>query len=307
MSVQQYLHIDLESDYTLDFKIHNTPLASLWLARMALKDQYPIDHPDRFYGFDSQEQEVARAEKMVTECIETINAYQFIIEKPFNGVSDQDGLNYLHSIFERYHGLLNQQKTMWWFRAPTAVKKALAELNIAVHRCESAARRVRPRFVCTWFGLPKDNTLTEDIMKQYGMINPPFGSVCLNYVEIGKTLFELSVDNDQHISDDAFQPFSHYNPDFVVRFFELTTNEVDKVLQNMQQYYQAHRDFFIERSLLDFNHVKLLPLQFPVAKLIETVPREQLFKDIQQRQHVTRVYIDETMHHSNSRRSEHQA
>ena len=45
--------------------------------------------------------------------------------------------------------------------------------------------------------------------------------------------------------------------------------------------------------------IKLQPLQFPVAKIIETVPREQLINDIQQRQLVTRVYIDETMHHTN--------
>ena len=298
---QQYLHIDLGADYTLDFEIHNTPLADLWLERMRLRDPYPIDHPDRFYGFDSQEQEIARAEKMILNCIATINSYQPIIEREFTTVHDQDCLNYLHNIFERYHGLLNQQKTLWWFRAPQSVKKALAELNLAVHRCETSSRFVRPRFVCTWYGVPKNVTLSEEVMKQCGDINPPFGSVCLNYVEIGKTLFELMLDKDVYIGDEAFQPFSHYNPDFVVKFFEYSPEEVDNMLQNMQQYYQEHRDFFAERGYQHFDHVKLQPLQFPVARIIETVPREQLIKHIQQRQLVTRVYIDETMHHTNSR------
>ena len=298
---QQYLHIDLGADYTLDFEIHNTPLADLWLERMRLRDPYPIDHPDRFYGFDSQEQEIARAEKMIRGCIATINSYQPIIEREFTTVHDQDCLNYLHNIFERYHGLLNQQKTLWWLRAPQPVKKALAELNLAVHRCETSSRFVRPRFVCTWFGVPKDVTLSEEVMKQCGDINPPFGSVCLNYVEIGKTLFELMLDKDMYIGDEAFQPFSHYNPDFVVKFFEYSSKDIDTILQNMQQYYQAHRNFFAERGYQQFDHVKLQPLQFPVARIVETVPREQLIKHIQQRQLVTRVYIDETMHHTNSR------
>jgi hypothetical protein len=207
----------------------------------------------------------------------------------------------LHNIFERYHGLLNQQKTLWWLRAPQPVKKALAELNLAVHRCESSSRFVKPRFVCTWFGLPKDKALPESVMKQYGEIDPPFGSVCLNYVEIGKTLFDLMLDKDEYISDDAFQPFDHYNPDFVVKFFEYSPNAVDNIMKNMQQYYQEHYDFFAEQGYQHFDHVKLQPLQFPVARIIETVPREQLISDIQQRQLVTRVYIDETMHHTDSR------
>ena len=298
---QQYMHIELGADYTLDFEIHNTPLADLWLERMRLRDPYPIDHPDRFYGFNSREQEIARAEKMIQGCIATINNYQPIIEREFTTVHDQDCLNYLHNIFERYHGLLNQQKTLWWLRAPQPVKKALAELNLAVHRCETSSRFVRRRFVCTWYGVPKDVVLPEDIMKQYGEINPPFGSVCLNYVEIGKTLFELMLDKDVYIGDEAFQPFSHYNPDFVVKFFEFLPDELDNIMQNMQQYYQEHRDFFAERGYQYFDHVKLQPLQFPVARIIETVPREQLINDIQQRQLVTRVYIDETMHHTNSR------
>ena len=298
---QQYLHIDLGADYTLDFEIHDTPLANLWLERMHLRHPYPIDHPDRFYGFDSQEQEIARAEKMIQDCIATINSYQPIIEREFITVHDQDCLNYLHNIFERYHGLLNQQKTLWWLRAPKTVKKALAELNLAVHRCEASSRVVRPRFVCTWYGLPKEKTLPEDIIKQHGVINPPFGSVCLNYVEIGKTLLDLMIDNDTYISEEAFQPFNYYNPDFVVRFFELDSDEVDNMLQNMQQYYQAHYDFFVSQGYPQFDHVKLQPLKFPVARIINPVSCEQLFTDIQQRQLVTRVYIDETMHHTNSR------
>jgi len=298
---QQYLHIELSKDYTLDFRIHNTPMADLWLERMDLRHPYPIDHPDRFYGFNSQEQEISRAEKMIQDCIATINGYQPIIEREFTNVYDQDCLNYLHNIFERYHGLLNQQKTIWWLRAPTPVKKALAELNLAVHRCETCSKSILNRFVCTWYGVPKDVVLPEHHMMQYGELSPPFGSVCINYTEVGKTLLDLSMDNDEYIGDDAFQPFHHYSPDFVVRMYELSPERIDKILKNMQTYYQEHYDFFSSRGLTDFNHVKLQPLVFPVAQLIETTTREQLLKDVQQRQYITRVYIDEKMHNTNSR------
>ena len=297
---QQYLHIELCPDYTLDFTIHNTPLADIWLKRMYLRDKYPLDHPDRFYGFNSQEHEIARSERIIQECISTINSYQPIIERKFSNANDQDGLNYLHNIFERYHGLLDKQDTEWWLAAPKQVQRALADLNIAVHRCETAYRDNHRRIVCTWYGLPKEGTLPEHLMQQYGDSCPPFGSVCLNYVEIGKTLSDLALDNDEYIGDDAFQPFNHYNADFVVRFFELTPERVEKKIAGMKEYYQKHYDFFSERGFTDFDHVKLQPLFFPVAQLIEAVPREQLFKDIQQRQLIKRVYIDETMHHTNT-------
>jgi hypothetical protein len=298
--VQRYLHIELCENYTLDFKIHNTELADLWLQRMDLRHSYPIDHPDRFYGFDDHAQEIDRSENMIQQCISTINAYQPIIKKQFTSAHDQDCLNYLHSVFEQYHGLLDQQKTTWWLDAPIAVREALANLNLAVHRCENSAKYRYKRFVCTWFGLPKEVKLSTQTMQKYGQLTPAFGSVCLNYVEIGKTLIDLTFDNDSYIGDHAFQPFQHYNPDFVVYMFELSPEYITDTLKKMKSYYEAHYDFFASQGFVNFDDVRLQPLSYPVAQLIETMPREQLFRDIQQRQLVTRVYIDETMHHTNT-------
>jgi hypothetical protein len=123
-------------------------------------------------------------------------------------VHDQDTLNYLHNIFERYHGLLYQQNSEFWMSAPDRVRTALADLNLAVHRCETAQSAQNTRLVCTWYGQPKQYTMPLTMQQQYGTTNPPWGSVCLNYCEIGKTLEDLARDNDCYIGDDAFRPFS---------------------------------------------------------------------------------------------------
>jgi hypothetical protein len=197
-------------------------------------------------------------------------------------------LNYLHSIFERWHGLLDQQSER---PIPQELKQHLAELNISVHRCESVARGNRPRFVCTWFGMPKTETLSEDLMKEYGTLNPKFGNVCLNYAEVGKTLEDLVQDRDNYISNDAFKPFNHYSADFTVRFHEETVEySADKLLR-MQEYYNQHREFFYDRGYTSFQDTRLLPLRFPVAELIETQPRDQLLEAIKQHQHVTQVTL----------------
>jgi hypothetical protein len=285
------LSIELDNTFTLKFGVLDTPVAQLWLDRMTNRDQYPLDHPDRFYGFNSYQDEVDRALLMINNCIDTINNHDPIVSKSLNTVTDQDTLNYLHNIFERYHGLLDQQSEEYWNHAPEPVRRALADLNLAVHRCEAASRGNLPRFVCTWYGLPKTHTLTDDLMREYGITNPKFGSVCLNYCEIGKTLENLTQDRDNYISDEAFRPFNHYSADFVVRFFEENINIVGKRVIAMSTYYQQHREFFEQRGYADFQHPRLLPLYFPVAELIETMPRNELLETIRKYQQVTQVSI----------------
>lgn len=279
------------SDLTLVFRVLDSPIAKLWLERMAVRDKYPLDHPDRFYGFNTQEQEEHRALALIHHSIDTINDYSPIITRQLTTVYDQDTLNYLHNIFERYHGLLNNQDRDFFTNAPNKVKEALADLNINVHRCEATTRGSRPRFVCTWYGLPKTETLSDEML-QYGTLNPKFGSVCLNYCEIGKTLEDLTQDRDNYIGDDAFRPFNHYSADFNVRLHEETVAYAAEKLVRMKQYYLDHQTFFHDQGYPLFQDSRLLPLRFPVAQLIETMPREQLLQEIQQRQRVTKVTVE---------------
>jgi hypothetical protein len=287
-----HLHIELINNLNLKFKLLDTPLTKLWLDRMSYRDQYPLDHPDRFHGFDTLDIEVSRATKMITNCIDVINSHQVIITKSFTTIYDQDVLNYLHSIFEKYHGLLDAQDTDYWNNAPPKVRLALAELNLAVHRCELATSSIaQPKFVCTWFGLPKTKTLPTGIMKQYGTLAQEFGNVYINYVEIGKTLADLTHDNDNYISDDAFKPFDFYSADFSVRLYSDSEQQVNNRLQQMEQYFNNHIDFFQSRGYNTFDHEKLQPLYLPVAKLIETMPQDKLIKQIQQHQYINKVYF----------------
>lgn len=284
------LYIQLE-DLTLQFRILTNPVAQLWQERMSQRHAWPLDHPRRFYGFDSAKTEADRAVAEINRCVAVINQYQHIAHRTLADVHDQDTLNYLHNIFERYHGLLDQQNSEFWMSAPNSVRTALADLNLAVHRCETAQTDPKPRLVCTWYGQPKIYTLPTVIQQQCGVTNPAWGSVCLNYCEIGKTLEDLARDNDRYISDDAFRPFAHYSSDFMVRFFEHSTTTLDKHRASMQQYYNKHQEFFHSRGFESFDDTRLQPLRFPVAQLIEGMPRDQLLQEIAARQQVTNIHI----------------
>jgi len=284
------LYIQLE-DLTLQFRILTNPVAQSWQERMSQRHAWPLDHPRRFYGFDSAKIEADRAVAEINRCVTIINQYQHVADRTLTDVHDQDTLNYLHNIFERYHGLLDQQNSEYWMSAPDSIRTALADLNLAVHRCETAQTEPMPRLVCTWYGQPKIHTLSTVMQQQYGTENPAWGSVCLNYCEIGKTLEDLARDRDRYIGDDAFRPFSYYSSDFVVRFFERDPLSLDKTRTSMQQYYTTHREFFCSRGFESFDDTRLQPLRFPVAQLIETMPRAQLLQEIAARQHVSNIHI----------------
>lgn len=284
--MSQRLVITLADNFELCFNIRQTPLAELWIERMSMRHAWPMDNPDRFYGFGTAQQEQQRAVDMIQQCVATVNSHQRIIDREFEYT--QDCLNYLHNIFERYHGLLDQQTSEYWHSAPDTVRQALANLNLAVHRCETAMETPCPRFVCTWFGMPKTKQLDVDTMKKYSDLKVNFGTVYLNYCEIGKTIEELARDNDIYIGDDAFRPFGYYSADFVVSFFE---QDLRQKLDGMQQYIEQHQDFFLARGIENVYNLQALPLRFPVADLEYTGTQEELISQIRSRQLVREVTI----------------
>jgi hypothetical protein len=274
-------------DLDLRFRVLDNPLADLWVKRMSQREQYPLDDPERFYGFNTREQDEQTALDEINACIDQIQTrYPDISRSPVTTCADQDSLNYWHHVFETRHGFLEQEDRT------DPVTAVLAELNVAVHRCESVARGNRPRFVCTWYGLSKTHTLTPDIMKRHGTLHPAFGTVCLNYCEVGKTLEDLAQDRDNYISDVAFRPFQHYSADFNVRMHEETLSYLNDKMVRMRHYFHQHREFFFEQGYVSFDDPRLLPLRFPVAELISSEDPAILVKTIAQQQHITRVTLE---------------
>ena len=284
--MSQHLLIHLSQGLTLQFQIRPTPLAKLWVERMQARGSYPLDHPDRFYGFGSRLEERIRAELMIEQCITLINQHTPIIKREFDW--SQDCLNYLHNIFERYHGLLDQQTSEYWQQAPDQVKQALSELNLAVHRCETVLEGTKPRFVCTWFGMPKTKKLDPAQLAQWGETQIQFGTVYLNYCEIGKTVEDLTHDNDKYIGEDAFRPFGHYSADFHVAFFN---HDLSFKEPGMQQYIDQHQDFFLAHGITSVYNAIAQPLRFPVADLKYAGDTKELITQIARQQRVLEVNI----------------
>jgi hypothetical protein len=266
--VIEYVDPDNHHDVVVaEFVLADNPVAQKWAQKVALaQQQYPIDDPGRFYGFGSRESQAADAIARINHCCTIINRHLPIVARELTTVHDQDTLNYLHHIFELYHGLLDtQHHNPYWQSAPAAVRCALADLNVLVHRCESVARGAAPRHVITYYGLPKTDQL-ELSDYEYFTNAYQYGTAYLNYVEIGKTLEDLAYDDDHYIEDDAFRPFRHYSADFNIKFYDTTASQLAAAESVIDSYYCVNQEFFNKRQLLR-DHPYLRAGSVPVAHL----------------------------------------
>ena len=238
--------------YTLFFNILDTEIASKWLSELqkTLDLGTQLDDSERLYGFNGSKYTVEYCIDTINEFVDTINRYQPVCERHVNYNYTQDDLNYLHNIFERYHGLYDaQDSNEFYTNAPKDVQYALGQLNIYIHRLESIDSYAR--FVCTFSsdGRPRIPFAPADY--KHFTIQEVWGGLYINYCEIGKTLVDMYRDNDEHIGNEAFIPQQYFKSDFNVKFTHHTPKEYAELNQNVIAYYEKNLEKFVALGHFD--------------------------------------------------------
>lgn len=272
----------------LEFDIFPTEIANRWRQQVLLAQSkdYKIDDPQRFYGMNNLAEDINIALIKINDNITAINNYQTIVERRLESINDQDTLNYLHHIFEVYHGPLDSQNTDFWINAPKETQQALAQLNINVHRIESIQRKNSPRFVVTYFQLPKTQKLQLDDYK-YLTDCYDFGGLYLNYVEIGKTLEDLMKDDDQYILPESFKPWENFSADFRITLNNTNTIESRINREKCLCYYDTNKEFFESQGYSKYD-TRLRPGFIHIGKMRYT-NQEHIFNLIKEHQYVLEV------------------
>ena len=285
-----------EDDLTLTYNINDTSIAQRWATLLdEAIQQHTIDDPKRLYGFDTLDIERQKAVDAINKCVDTINDYSpGFVERRMTPELIQDDLNYLHHIFEVYHGMLNEPHE-FFIEAPVEVQRALGQLNLEVHRCEAMAegtvRKMMPTHLVTYYDQPRGpgiRTLEDDDYEHF-TDHVEFGTVYLLYVEIGKTLQDMAIDDDDHIGDEAYKPFRHYASDFVIRYFGTKTETVNNFRKMYKNHYDENKEFYDARY--DYGHIYNRPGNIPLAKLQTHLSPEQVITEIQKRQFVSSVTL----------------
>lgn len=258
---------------TLRYKLTDFDITQRWAKKLDVcLTSYNMDDACRFYGFDPYDMEKQKAINNINKCISTINSYKenFITKKVVDPI-DQDTLNYLHHVFEVYHGTLENINS-FYNDAPDDVKHALEELNLQVHYCEgfvnNTGRQQLPLHMATWYDYKKEEKLELEDYRHFTDAYE-FGTAYILYTEIGKTLQELALDNDQYIHPDAYRPFRHYSSDFIIRFYTISPLTLSKLRATYKKHYEQNSEFYTSKGL-DYTHPYNKPGNIPVARLLPT-------------------------------------
>lgn len=282
---------DNSSQINIDFKLRDTDISRKWLIELDefIRSKQNVDDTRRFYNFPYSTYTKSFVAKELNRVVDTINSYSpELIKVTVQENITQDTLNYLHHIFEVYHGLYDEQKSNTFFNnAPIEVQLALRNLNILVHRYESLG--AIPRFVATWYGKPTRKLLAEKDFNEFTLIET-WGTMYINYCEVGKTLFDLYNDNDTHIDPAAFKPLQYYSMDFTVRFTDKNINYYRNLEEKVWQYYDNNEEFFNNRGYFKYDPNLSLGL-IPVADLILTNSKEQMIDLIGKHQKIKSINI----------------
>lgn len=267
---------------TLKYKLNEFPIVQRWAGRLkeALDNNYQIDRPDRFYGFNDVAVERLRAVTDINNCCDVIEAYSpgLINRRVNKDYIEQDTLNYLHDIFETYHGSLDKPHE-FFISAPKPVQQALSDLNLEVHRCEGLAndsiRKMLPRHTVTYYALDKSNfTLDLDDYKHFTDFFE-FGTVYLLYTEVGKTLQDLAIDHDHHVNEDAYKPFRHFSADFEIKFYTMSGETRAARHQLYKKHYQENKEYYLNKGY-DYAHPYNRPGNIPLGRIIGAVDIDEI-------------------------------
>lgn len=280
-----------QSDYDLKFDLLPIAIAQKWLhhVRLFTAAGQPWDDDQRFYNFPHGRLGRIETAAKIRELAGIIKQYApWTIQRSLQADLTQDDLNYLHHVFEQYHGLYDQQHNNEFFtHAPREVQDALGDLNIWIHRYETLGGI--PRFVATWKYKPYRDVMTDEDLTHFSL-HEQWGDLRLNYCEIGKTLYDLWHDNDQHIGQDAFVPQKHFCFDFTVRFSDADQQDIDALEQQIWQYFDQHRDFFHQSGYR--RHDPALSLGgITIGKLDISAGKTEIFDAISRHQQMRHIRI----------------
>tara|TARA_Y100000114_G_C11742560_1_gene319792 strand:- start:386 stop:1270 length:885 start_codon:yes stop_codon:yes gene_type:complete len=264
--IKNYLAVRLSNQndptdvFDLTFKFKNHPFVARWQKQFLISQQRqdPISEPWAIYGnnFWTDQKIVEHINHWMEKC----NAiHPGLFDCKLTDRNDQDKLNYIHSIFEKHHGKLDEWISKPMFQGPKGyeLRDALSKVNQAVHRVESTSLKIR----VVYFDTPKTE-LFDSQDYQLFTTSKQFGGLYTLYADVGKNLDSLAEDEDDHHHD--FVPSLHFSSDFVVRFVDDTGESLDR---SVETYLNNNMDV-IKSAGYQKGDIRLTPGSIHLADLL---------------------------------------
>jgi hypothetical protein len=275
---------------TLEFSTLDTSISEKWFDKLkiALSHLDPIKENERMYNFPTHNWSEERIINELNRCITTINEYKQFINLTAIVGGDQNHHNELHKYFELIRGYYSQP-TEYFDNAPRKIQLAIELYNNMIHRLEdhlrykNLTRNNSARIVITFNDDLRDPLADEDFDQFVTKFN--FGTVHVNYCEVGKTLLNVFHDKDEIVGDGSILPHRYYAAGMTLKFYNGTAG-----LYDFDNWWNKNESKL--NSLGFYKGDKTLALGYlPVAKLIYNTNETDIINNISKFTKVNSVYI----------------
>lgn len=200
------------------FSIRATPVAQRWAGCLSLANRHSRIHErDRFYNFpghrDGDERAIVRR---IEFCIDRINeSFPGLIREKIDEDDVQGSINRIHIHFAdtRLNETLKNEQT----------RDAWAQLNNSLHAYESF---LRSRDTEKSAGIPECNIVVtwersfhrplEEEDYGHFTVAKKFGTLYVNYCQVGRHLYEIFLSGDEVLADDHIYPLESVSADTYV-------------------------------------------------------------------------------------------
>jgi hypothetical protein len=205
-------------DRDIYFDLIENNISNRWFSVLE-KSCSQIRECDRFTNWPETYKNINFFISELNSQIDIINKYDNCVYHRLTEDSSQEQMNILHRYFENLRGERNTG-TPWYNTAPDYVKSAVDRFNILIHEYEQFLRKNKilysPVIVCTF----KDPARYELLDLDYDLFTYrwTFGTLYINYSEVGKNLLEVFKDNDNIVGDENIRPQRFWNADFMIKF-----------------------------------------------------------------------------------------
>jgi hypothetical protein len=238
----------------IEFDILQTDIAQRW-ANEIVKN-YPLYETDRFTNWPKSIKSKKYYEYYLKHHMDVIGKYGYKID--VSKLDFQDALNVMHKHFEDLRGHVDRP-TYWYQTAPEEVKNSVDKFNVLIHEYENFLQEENqdfknPTIVCTFCNRPTYKLDEGDY--QHFTHSWEYGTVYINYCEVGKPLLDVFKDKDDYA--EAVRPQSTYSADFMIKFGPTVPKEFVEEKQN-------DFDRWYSKQNYNFKHLSLGLV--PVAKI----------------------------------------
>lgn len=249
------------------FDLFDTNIAKKWYAE--IEKNYPIFEDWRLTGWPNS---VWTAEKYIEEidkCIEIVNSY----EPNTITLKGSDDPNHLHKFFETLRGGVLSPNP-WFENAPEYVQAAVSNFNVLIHNYEKLlqSHHLSPTITCTF---KCDRFILDEEDYQHFTYDWKFGTIYINYCEIGKHLLELYGDNDDVVGDHNIRPLRYYSADFKLKFFtDLPREEFLEFDRKFKLWLEEHSEQFSKFEHLSLGFIPVAELNYDASGFKDLTQRE---------------------------------